>query len=116
MDSLFSFFKRGKLIISPGSSRSSINIFLFLAFLVYAPASNAEIYHCLDESGKTVFKDKECDAGEDSIEIIENIEESGAAEEEEEKVPNNIIVSMQNLNSLSTFGAPCFRDAFLFNH
>jgi len=100
MDSLFSFFKRGKLIISPGSSRSSINIFLFLAFLVYAPASNAEIYHCLDESGKTVFKDKECDAGEDSIEIIENIEESGAAEEEEEKVPNNIVIEDDRPGSL----------------
>ncbi len=100
MDLLFCLFERGKRAISDGPSRCLINIFMVLACLVYAPVSNAEIYHCLDESGKTVFKDKECSSGEDSVEIIESMEEGREAAAMEEKVPNNIIIENDKPGSL----------------
>jgi len=69
------------------------HLLLLLLLSLSAAICNAQIYHCLDASGKTIFKDKECSSDEDSIKVISDLEESEPLETDiEKKVPVNVFI------------------------
>lgn len=53
----------GLIFLFPGTS-SYMKHFFLLGFLFFSAISNAEIFQCTDLSGKTTFKDKECNSDE----------------------------------------------------
>jgi len=69
----------------------NIKYLLFIVILsLQTPICNAQIYHCLNESGRTIFKDKECGSNEDSVKVIDDLEEVKSVEKEVvEKVTDN---------------------------
>jgi len=64
-----------------------------LSLLIHIPLCGAEIHHCINESGKVVFKDNKCSSNENSVKIIEEVKSTEAAKKDSaKKPPKNIII------------------------
>lgn len=66
--------------------RTRFHLYLVL-FAACIPLSHADIYYCSDSSGKTIYKDSECAAGEKTVKVIED--ELAADEPMVERAPEN---------------------------